>query len=332
MSKKLRPLALLLAILLLLPTLASCADAKMKKPIGTCVGHEVPYAELRYVTLLNRTLMENAYGKDIWTDPAKIEKYRPELEEIVWSNILNNYAVLALCAQYGLTADRLEEPAIQEAVQKDIDEAVAQYGSKQAFRQALAAQFMTEDFVRFALAVAKLENELLYVLTDDLGVIFAEVGPFLDWLEAGNCVRVQHVYIRNDASDSVEENRALAQSVRTQLMQGVDIGSFINSTVNEDTSNTAPYYIVRDVYVKEMEDAAFNLHHEGDVSQVIEVDQGFYVLVRMEDSEINRLTSAPSLLQSYQWAKLEAMVEEVKATLSVELNDYGKSLDLVTLK
>ena len=158
------------------------------------------------------------------------------------------------------------------------------------------------------------------------------MNRFVEWLDQGNCVRVQHVYIQNDADDSVEENRATAESVRLQLSQGEDIGTFIDSTTNEDTSNVAPYYIVRDVYIEELENAAFGLHHAGDVSPVVETDTGFYVLVRMEDDRTNLLANASSLLQSYQWAKLEEMVDAERQLLHLELNDFGKSLDIVTMK
>lgn len=331
MKRSVRFLTAALALLLLLLPLTACSDARMKKVIGTCAGVEVLYEELRYVAMTNRALMQETYGKDIWTKPELIEKYRPELERTVWSSMVNNYAVLALCQEYGLSADTLNDKSIQDAVEADIREAISQYGGKEAFRQALQAQYMTEDFVRFSRAVAQLENELLYVLTDDLGVIMDDLSTFVEWLEAGNCVRVQHVFIRNDSEDSVEDNRATAESIRQQLLQGESIGTFINSKINEDYYNTAPYYIVRDVYIERLERAAFSLHYEGAVSEVVEVDDGFYVIVRMEDSTATLYSSAQTLLQSYQWARLEKMVEEKKEGLAIELNEYGKSLDLVTL-
>lgn len=332
MTKWIRFAAVLLLCLLLIVPLTSCADARMKKTIGTCAGYEVPYGELRYITMINRELMKNAYGEDIWTDPAKTAQYLPELESIIWDNLRNNYAVLALCAKYGLTKDDLYSDAIQDAVDQKIKEAIEQYGSKSAFRKAMKEQYMTEDFVRFALAVTQLENELLHVLTDDLSVIFPTVEPFVAWLEEGNYVRVQHVFIENDKDESIEENRALAESVRSQLLQGENIATFINSAINEDLYNTAPYYLVRDVYVEEMEDAAFRLHYVGDVSEVVETDRGFYVLVRIEDDRSALYSASLSLLESYQWAKLEEMVNETKNTLKVELNDYGKGLDLLKIK
>jgi hypothetical protein len=40
----------------------------------------------------------------------------------------------------------------------------------------------------------------------------------------------------------------------------------------------------------------------------------------------------PELLYSWQWAKVEDIVNEYKKELKVELNEYGKSIDLLAIK
>ena len=93
-----------------------------------------------------------------------------------------------------------------------------------------------------------------------------------------------------------------------------------------------PYYIVRDVYDERVEAAAFALPEVGAVSEVIESEDGFYVLVRAAETKTSLLTSVSSLLSSYQWAKTEQLVEKKKATLTIELNEYGKSIDLLAIQ
>lgn len=325
--------ALLLAVLLLFAA-TSCLSAEEKQNqtvIGTCAGTDVLYEELRYVALTYREIFESTYGKGIWEDPASAETYRGELEATVWDMMLNNYAVLAACAYY-LPGYTIEEKEIQKAVDEQIEETRSAYESESDYLEALEAYHLTEHFLRFTIAVAQLENELFYVLTDDLGLIFNEPEPFMDWLDEGNFVCVQHIFIQNDPGDDPAANRAAAENVRDGLKSGKNISEYINSSVNEDLTNTAPYFLVRDVYTKELETAAFALNAPGDVSDVVETETGYYILQRQSYSDATLAAQAYSLLSSYQWAKVESFIEPYREKITLELNDYGKSLDLLEIR
>ncbi len=331
MKQTKRLIACALALIVLCTALAGCAKQKEQRVIGTCAGTDVLYEELRYVTLLYKDAMASTYGDDIWDTPESAEQYRKELEDTVWRMMCNNYAVLAACRYYAphiLTADTLDQ-----SVEEKMEELETVYGSKNELKKALKEMYMTENFVRFCLLVSAMENELFYVLTDDgLGNIIDSEDEFLTWMEAGNYVHVQHVFIRNDPTDSIDENRTLANSTQQRLASGTPIGEIINSAVNEDLSNVSPYYIVREVYVKELEDAAFTLKNAGDVSPVVETGDGFYIFVQIEHTREDLLSELSSLLQSYQWAKVEDIVNGFKDDLVFELNDYGKSIDLLSIK
>ena len=340
MRRIIKALCLALALLLLLPTLCACQskwDKEGKKKIGTCAGYDVLYEELRFVTLYYKDSFEATYGEGIWDDPATAEKYRAELEATVWEMMLNNYAVLAACAQYQITKKDLESSAIQSAVDKQISEAIEEAGGKEAFKEMLRSNYMTENFMRFSLAVTELEYELYYTLTDDLGVIMDDQETFLDWLENGNCVYVQHLFIRNDPQDSVEANRAIAEEARERLLRCSDYEKELemmlgNSKTNEDTAVMNPYFIVRDVYTEEITSATLKLKKPGDVSEVVETEDGFYVFVSLEYQTNTLLLQLASLLHSYQWAKVEQEVNRHREGLSITLNDFGKSIDLLAIK
>ncbi|MBQ9806999.1 MAG: peptidylprolyl isomerase [Clostridia bacterium] len=337
MKKIKRFLALLLTIAMPFSLLTACSDEdetteQEQKVIGTCAGYDVLYEELRYVTLSYKEKFEATYGTGLWSNPETAAQYRGKLEKTVWDIMRNNYAVLALCADY-MDEDQMNSETIDEAVEEKVTEMIEAYGSREAFEAALTELNMTEHFIRFCFRVSVLENELYYILTRDLGLIQNDQNVFADWLEDGNAVYVQHIYVSNDQGEDVAANRAKAEEARRQLIEGEKtVEQLIASAMNEDMNNTAPYYIVRDVYTEVMETAAFSLENDGDVSEVVETPDGFYVLVRMPESEATFVSKIPSLLQSYQWAKLEAMVEEKKGTLAVELNDYGKTIDLVQMQ
>lgn len=326
-------------LLLAAMTISFCACAKTdKKVIGEAVGREVLYEELRFVTLTAKDKLAAKYGATIWDTPESAEQYRSELEAEVWDSMLNHYAVLAACQKYGLTLADMEDDDIREAVDADIEEAITQYGSKKVFRAALKENYMTESFLRFSLTVTQMENELRYLLID-AGVIEGSTDRFMTWLEAGNAVYVQHILVENDLGEDVEANRALAEELRGKLRDGSEsIDTLVGSVYNEDLYNVTPYYVVTDVYDAATEQAVMKLERAGDVSEVVETERGFYVFVRMEEdfgddgSNLSLLSKVDSLLRSYQWAKVETCVQEQKKTLSITLNDYGKSIDLLAIE
>ena len=335
MKKSYRSLALILVLVLICTAVVGCSAEKrrMEKVIGSCAGFDVLYEELRYVTLTYKDLMENTYGEGIWDTPEGAAQYRAELEETVWRVMLNNYAVLAACTAHGGNpAEDMKNAAITGAVDSLIEEAIQACGGKDAFENELKLTYMTENFLRFTLTVAQLENELYYVLTDDLGIIENNTDEFMTWLEDGNCVYVQHIFISNDAGEDKAANRAKAEDVRRQLLEGTDISDLVGTSVNEDLQNVSPYYVVRDVYTKQLEEAAFSLANAGDVSEVIDTGDGYYVMVRIPDDTPTLLAKVPSLLTSYQWARVEAIVDTYKPELKIELNEYGAEIDLLEIK
>ena len=327
--------------LCLLMSLASCAsewEKDGKKVIGTCGDYEVLYEELRFVTLQYKDVLADKYGEGIWDTPESAEKYRAELEKTVWNVMLNNYTVLFACNAYRLTKKDLESDAIQDAVDEQIDEVIDEVGGKEAFETFLRERYLTENFMRFSLAVTEMEYELYYVLTDDLGdAVMRDKDAFYDWLVDGNYSYVQHVFIRNDAGDDIAENRALAEQIRENLIASADatklIGKYIgNATYNEDAENTAPYYVVKDVSEKVLEDAALSLTITGQVSPVGEAENGFYVLVRMKETTEDLMLRLSDLHYSYQWAKVEETVQSFRDSVKIELNDFGKSIDLLKIE
>ena len=341
MKKKLKLLlCLILSVSMLLPCLVSCKsewEKEGEKVIGTCGEYDVLYEELRFVTLFYKASFEETYGEGIWDDPTTAEQYRDELEALVWEKMLSNYVVLAACSNYKLTREDLESKAIQDAVDEQIQEAIEACEGKKEFQKTLQESYMTENLMRFMLGVEEMKKELSYVLKDDLGMIMKDQKEFLAWLDDGNVAYVQHVFIRNDAGDDPEANRALAQTVADTLRASDDVqktlASYIgNGKVHEDPSNLAPYYVMRNAPKDAVSDAALALPRDGAVSDPIESAGGFYVLVRMSYTSDKLLLRIPDLLQTYQAAKLDEEIQRFKEQTSITLNEYGESLDLLKIQ
>ena len=96
-------------------------------------------------------------------------------------------------------------------------------------------------------------------------------------------------------------------------------------------TTTNGYYFTHGEMVKEYEDAAFALEI-GAISDVIETADGFYIIQRLEPQTEYVLSNLSTLIDQYQYAMLYNMIDEKQAELSLIWNDYGKTLDLTTLK
>ena len=331
-----RTAALLAALCLLACSLLACGRARPIKsskedltPVGTIAGHEVYYEELRYLTLKYREAMAATYGETIWDTEAGREQYRAELEKAVFDNITSNYAVLALCDEVQI---KHTEKAIEDAVQKQVQATVDELGGMGEYKTQMAAEFLTDHLFRFILAVSICEGELLYVYTDDLGLIEEDESVIYDKIMSDEFARTLHIYIENNPGEDPAANRAKAEDILKQYREGTGFNTLIGRH-SEDfyMTTTDGYYFTRGEMVQEYEDAAFALAVD-EVSEVVETSSGYYIIQRLAPDTAYVMSHLTELIQQYQYAMLYNMIDEKQAELSLTLNDYGKTLDLTTLK
>lgn len=331
-----RIVSAILILITALTLLTSCSQGRPIKGsdeelavVGTIAGHEVLYEELLCVTRLYRSQLESKYGKGIWDSPESAAAHREELETLVGRNITANYAVLSLCDEVAISTDNEK---IQQAVKDYVDELVEELGGRSAYKAALAEEGLTDHFLRFSLAVDYCQNELYYVYTQDLELIETSEDRIYDIIMSGEFVRTLHVYIGNDEGDDVDANRRAAEEVKAKLDAGEDIKKLIGSSVNEDfnLTTTNGYYFTRGEMVPDYEEAAFGLEIGG-ISDVVETGGGFYVIQRLALDEKYVLSNLADLVTQYQYAKLNAFIDERQEELKMEYNDYGASLDLTKI-
>ncbi len=324
--------ALLLALLLLF-----CSCSTSSKPIesselemtvvGTCEGYDIYYEELRYVALSYRDIMESYYGEGIWDDPATAEQYLPELTDYVMNNLTANYAVLSECENFMID---INADPIQEAVQQTIDEMVAEIGSRGAYKEMLKEMYLTDHLVRFTVGTDYCQNELMYAMID-LDLIYSNQLDFLTYAQEDGFCAVYHIYIANDEGEDIEANRARAEEALAKLRRGVEMKEMLGSVYNEDLYLVStPYYFTRGEYDEAYEQAAFDLEI-GEISDIVQTEDGFYILERQPLDQDYLVANLTELMQRYQYACVETLIRDVQKDIKVELNDFGKSLDLLAI-
>ena len=140
------------------------------------------------------------------------------------------------------------------------------------------------------------------------------------------------MFIKNDKGESVEDNLALAESVRQMYLDGTQVDELIEK-YNQDltiTTKTGLYFTYGQTE-EYYEDAAFATSIGG-VSDVVKASDGFYVIFRLEPDEQQVISNYRTLKQYYQHEKLSEFIEEQQEKLEVVLNDFGKTVDFVGMK
>lgn len=336
--------ALVLACLILFTGCASGikpikSTEEEARVIGTIAGRDVRYEELRYLTLNFKNELETAYGEKIWDDPAKAEKYRAELEDLVWNQIVSDYYAVIAMADYFYTGGGAEgmfgAEAIQSAVQAAVDKQAEECGGgKKNYAAGLREINMTDWLFRFYLTAEECAQELFYIIYDDLEMIDGSDAAIESYMHSDKFLRTNHIYLEG----RTEENRALAEKLQKQLAGSPDPANEIIllkgrycADYTMTTTHGAYYARSTSDYGTSYENAAFALK-VGEVSGVVEALSGYYVILRLpvEDSYLKE--NFEDFKSDILWSEFNVKLAEYKDKLSLELNEYGKSIDLLEIR
>ncbi len=311
--------------------------AKERETVAVCNGYDIPYEELRFVTLLYKDHLKNVYGEHIWEDPATAEAHRAELEQLVMDNLCNNYIVLAACNQLGIDTD-------SKVMDDYVDTQIDSIGTRKQYREFLAENHMTDHYFRFALGVSFLESSIHYTLQDnDMYKYRMEdnAAEFKDYVEtSGDYVRILHIYIENAEGEDPEKNLKRAQEISDELQAITDfderrrrLGEYIGSVDNDDflTVTGDGYYFTRGEMDEVYENAAFELAI-GEVSEPVVCSGGNFIMMRLtpEREYIDKHVS--DLMNTYHAVCLDNYIEQFRPDCSVELVEYGRSIDILTIE
>ena len=338
--KYIRILSLLLASLFCLMSFSSCAVSGELRTVGTVGEYDVAYEELYFLANSYKTNLESKYGAYGELNSEDKVAFDEELKELVYSNIITNYAILTLCKEEGITP---ESDGISERVDEYIGLIIESNfdGSKSEYKDSMKMYNLTDHYVRFTSAV-----DIIY--SDFLAKELEKSEDELSDEELSNIVknefaRTWHIMIFNDAGESREANLAKAEEALSKLRDGsMTMYKLIGSAYNEDLSLTTldGIYFAKGTRDSAYENAAFSLE-VGGVSDVIELSyvnpQGssvnaFCILQRLEIEDAYVKENSVGLRDEYVNSKISAKLEDVKKNLEFKPNEYGASLNLSELE
>ena len=324
--------------------------AEEARVIGTIGNYDILYDELRYITLTYKDQLKNKYGENIFDSEESAAPYKDELASLVYSSITANYGVLALAQKNGISTDdswvrdycnlKLEEIASQITLmivnKNTTDDDDSKYTpTNREVNAEYAAQikeaYLTDRYIRFVYSVDGCVEMLVKKYIKD-GKVLNNDNDIEKYIKDNFC-RTLHVYVRNDDGESVAENRAKAEIVLDELKGGKSFNSMVGSKYNDDlmTTTVNGHYFAEGEMEEVYEKAAFALE-VGEYSDIIETAGGFYIIKRLplEDDYINHYFE--NLKSQYQYAAVNKDINAERGALSLVLNDFGKTLELWSIK
>ena len=326
---KTKIISLLLVLVLLVGCLASCAPSQTKT-VGKVGEFDVPYDEFYFLATSYKKGLEAKYGEYDTLDAEKAEQFDNELRELVYSNIITNHAILTLCKEDGLT---LDSEGLDERVDEYVDEVIIpQFDlDKNNYKSSLALYGMTDRYVRFTVSVDMLYSDLKTKLLEKSDIANDDV-KMKDIIKQ-EFIRTWHVAVINHDGESIDDNRTKAEAALAKYRSGSSsmyelIG---DHDVDPEIKDLNGVYFARGTWNEIYEEAAFALKI-GEVSGVVETNEAFYIIQRLEieDDYINK--NLYDLREKYIGSVIYEMLDKKKAELKFEPNEFTEGLDIASLE
>lgn len=319
---KKRVFAALFAFLMII-SLCSCGNAIKSSDdeariVGECGGKNVRYEELRYIAMTSKEKYLNEYGEDAFLS----EDVREDFLDEVYDQIEENYASLIAFEKSGI---KLSDKEIKKGVEEYVRYIKEVLGGEEAYIEYLKECNMTDWVCRFTNGLEVAFEKYYHVVAVD-----CEKEAYDAVMEKKGFIRTTSIFIKNDEGESVSENRAIAENILLEIRNGKSLESFIGSKYNQDLG-ACDYYFMKGYFDEEYEEAAFDLEI-GEVSDVVEVDGGFYIIERMPFEDSYFLDNLEMLQNMYIVCRTYENISELADELDFELNAYGKTIDIFNMQ
>ena len=345
--KILRSLLTLFLIFSLLLAAVGCGYSPVKsskeelRAVLTLDGSfDVPYELYRFYFLSELALSEK--------DPATLDREEKaalfaELQDKTLEEIANVYAVLKLCAQYGIDVeskefDRYVKENVIFAVEGNED--YLGYGDHETYLAEIKAAYMNDSVFRFLLRYSRAE-EVLGAHLRDTGVLESGKENVLSYMNSDACVRVSWIYIPYTVlpgytSEMLSQMESEAKAATDDGFLAMTHKVIPDSYTDEELD--IGFYIGRyqlDPYYSALTETAFSLDI-GETSSFIDAGDGKYIVRRLpkDESYLSNEKNLADFTEYYLLNSFYRLLSEEAARLvsTVTYTDAHRALSFDQIK
>ena len=306
--KKIRIIALVLAVLMMLPVLVSCSSSPTAMTVGS---YKVSYDMLRY-------LGNNAY----------VNRKLAELQQKLTDN--TNASLRELAAYYLLAKEHKIKLSSEQ--KKEIDEQVKAlrdgYNSEKDYEADMKKNFITEEVYREIITVQAYCDGLYEYLTDEVTGIFKhDDATIMGDIEAGNFFSAEYIYVNYGEKDR-ESRKKFAEDIQKRISKGEEMAIVYAEYENEYLLSADYVTLGAFTYHEQneyFEEAVVSLEI-GECSEVIEKENMFLIVKRraLSDEYIDK--NFNSIIASYLSREFFDHVEEYSKALEIKMKGKYKEL------
>lgn len=283
-------------------------DKKIEaEPIMTVDGQEVPFDMYRQMFLSTRQSFDGG-DTSIWeTEEGK--EGLTKLMDYVKERVLSYYAIDKLAKDLNISITDEE----RETAEKDLEKVKTDMGGDEAYQQALAAQYYTEDLYLDLYFNSLLLNK----------IVRAEYGAEIKDLVLNTYARVQHILIQFESTEEgADHSKELktAEEVLAKVKKGDDFSQLVKEYNQDPGQPEEGYYFTSGQMVEPFEKAGFALGDNA-TSEIVETTYGYHILKRLPMEEDYIEENLMNFFNQDLQTKLFERLDGISAKFDVKYHD-----------
>ncbi|MBQ3183254.1 MAG: peptidylprolyl isomerase [Clostridia bacterium] len=297
-------LPIILALVLLL---CSCGKSETVLTVG---GEKVSYDTYRYF-YLNYKAENEDYTEE-------------ELHQKAVDAISMDIALTLLAKSQDVGLNRTEKKSVDDYVEAS----VANYGGKEAYREALEKNHLTDELFRYFYSQQLLENKLREYMYLEMNNIIKSDDATVEADIKENFMAAKQVLIRHDNGQSDEKNKATAEEILKRAQNGEDFDALIKEYSEDTTALTDyVYYFTYGQMVEGFEKAVTDTSIGKICEYVAKSEAGYHIVMRMPLDEGYIDNHFEQLRDAYKARCFNDMRKTLTESFEVEKSKDFDSLD-----